>query len=159
MRFAQIHRLKLCVDGFGFAGPILEGPQVMKLCEGRAAAGVPFRSSAIWQAVRILTGAILLDGVDTVVLEEDCTIESDRIAFNGPLKQWSNTREAGEDVIAGASIFKAGRRDIYRFIVVGIRGGRSSRCILDCGLEFYRQVMNYGCLGSQRSTGRSTVIV
>ena len=30
------------VDGFGFAGPIPEGPQVMKLCEGRAAAGVPF---------------------------------------------------------------------------------------------------------------------
>ena len=99
------------VDGFGFAGPIPEGPQIMKLCEGRAAAGVPFPDHVqSGQAVRILTGAILPDGVDTVVLEEDCTIESDRIAFNGPLKQWSNTREAGEDVIAGASIFKAGRR-------------------------------------------------
>ena len=90
------------VDGFGFAGPIPGGTQIMKLCEGRAAAGVPFPDHVqSGQAVRILTGAILPDGVDTVVLEEDCTIESDRIAFNGPLKQWSNTREAGEDVREG----------------------------------------------------------
>ena len=99
------------VDGYGFSGPIPEGPQIMKLCEGRAAAGVPFAGRVEeGQAVRILTGAILPDGVDTVVLEEDCTIEPDRIAFNGPLKQWSNTREAGEDVIVGSPIFNAGRR-------------------------------------------------
>ena len=99
------------VDGYGFAGPIPEGPQIMKLCEGRAAAGVPFAGRVEeGQAVRILTGAILPDGVDTVVLEEDCTIEPDRIAFNGPLKQWSNTREAGEDVIVGSPIFNSGRR-------------------------------------------------
>ena len=99
------------VDGYGFAGPIPEGPQIMQLCDGRAAAGVPFAGCVEkGQAVRILTGAILPDGVDTVVLEEDCTIEPDRIAFNGPLKQWSNTREAGEDVIVGTPIFKRGRR-------------------------------------------------
>ena len=99
------------VDGYGFAGPVPEGPQIMELCEGRAAAGVPFaRRVEQGQAVRILTGAILPDGVDTVVLEEDCTIEPDRIAFNGPLKQWSNTREAGEDVIVGTPILEAGRR-------------------------------------------------
>lgn len=72
------------VDGYGFAGPIPEGPQIMELCEGRAAAGVPFPGRVEkGQAVRILTGAILPDGVDTVVLEEDCTIETDRIAFDG----------------------------------------------------------------------------
>ncbi len=99
------------VDGYGFAGPIPEGPQIMQLCAGRAAAGVPFPGRVEkGQAVRILTGAILPEGVDTVVLEEDCTIEPDRIAFNGPLKQWSNTREAGEDVIVGTPIFSAGRR-------------------------------------------------
>ena len=99
------------VDGYGFAGPIAEGPQIMNLCEGRAAAGVPFKGRVEpGQACRILTGAILPEGVDTVVLEEDCTIEPNRIAFNGPLKQWSNTREAGEDVILGTPIFQAGRR-------------------------------------------------
>ncbi len=99
------------VDGYGFAGPIPEGPQIIQLCNGRAAAGVPFAGCVEkGQAVRILTGAILPDGVDTIVLEEDCTIEPERIAFNGPLKQWSNTREAGEDVIVGTPIFKRGRR-------------------------------------------------
>ena len=54
------------VDGYGFAGPIPEGPQIMQLCDGRAAAGVPFSGSVKQgQAVRILTGAILPDGVDT----------------------------------------------------------------------------------------------
>ena len=97
------------VDGFG-GRPIVEGPQVMKLCDGRAAAGVPFPGRVQpGQAVRILTGAILLMEWTLSFLEEDCTIESDRIAFNGPLKQWSNTREAGEDVIVGAQ-FSSGRR-------------------------------------------------
>ena len=104
-------RSNSAVDGYGFAGPIPDGPQIMQLCDGRAAAGVPFAGCVEkGQAVRILTGAILPDGVDTVVLEEDCTIEPQRIAFNGPLKQWSNTREAGEDVIVGTPIFKCGRR-------------------------------------------------
>lgn len=99
------------VDGYGFRGPIAEGPQIMTLASGRAAAGVPFEGTVEpGQAVRILTGAILPDGVDTVVLEEDCTVESDRIAFNGPLKAGSNTREAGEDVTTDRPIFQAGRR-------------------------------------------------
>lgn len=99
------------VDGYGFAGPVNEGMQVLQLVKDRAAAGVPFEGAvASGQAVRILTGALLPEGVDTVVLEEDCTIEAHRIAFNGPLKKGSNARELGEDVITGTPIFKAGRR-------------------------------------------------
>lgn len=99
------------VDGYGFRGPRTEGLHVLPLESGRAAAGVPFDGVVRdGHAVRILTGAILPPGVDTVVLEEDCTVEEERIAFNGPLKQLANTREAGEDVTIDAPIFKAGRR-------------------------------------------------
>jgi molybdopterin molybdotransferase len=99
------------VDGYGFQGPVEPGAQVMELAVGRAAAGVPFAGQVNpGQAVRILTGAILPAGVDTVVLEEDCTVESDRIAFQGPLKAGANTRNAGEDVTTDSPIFKAGRR-------------------------------------------------
>ena len=59
--------------------------------------------------LRILTGAILPDGVDTVVLDEDVTAASDRIAFRGPLKRGANTRKAGEDVAEGAPVLEAGR--------------------------------------------------
>ena len=99
------------VDGYGFKGPVQTGAQVMELAQGRAAAGVPFVGHVSpGQAVRILTGAILPAGIDTVVLEEDCTVEPDRIAFQGPLKAGANTRNAGEDVTTDSPIFKAGRR-------------------------------------------------
>lgn len=99
------------VDGYGFMGPAPEGTQTKKLTVGRAAAGAPFDGVVEkGQAVRILTGAQLPESVDTVVLEEDCSIASGHITFNGPLKKWSNTREAGEDIVAGASLFRKGHR-------------------------------------------------
>ena len=99
------------VDGYGFAGPIPEGACILELMPGRAAAGVPFEGSVLpGCAVRILTGAVIPPGVDTVVLEEDCTITETQIAFNGPLRQGSNTRDAGEDMLEGTAVFQAGRR-------------------------------------------------
>ncbi|MGY6645104.1 MAG: molybdopterin-binding protein [Salinarimonas sp.] len=99
------------VDGYGFAHAATgEGPQQLPLIDGRAAAGVPYTGKVPHgQAIRILTGAILPEGVDTVVLEEDCATDGARIAFNGPIKPRSNTRKAGEDVAAGTLALPAGR--------------------------------------------------
>ncbi|MGB3537517.1 MAG: molybdopterin molybdenumtransferase MoeA, partial [Mesorhizobium sp.] len=81
------------VDGYGFAHAMTgEGPQTLPLVEGRAAAGVPFRGGVpAGMAIRILTGAILPEGVDTVVLEEDTASDGRRVAFHGPVKARSNT--------------------------------------------------------------------
>ena len=99
------------VDGYGFAHAATgDGPQELPLVDGRAAAGVPYTGVVPQgQAIRILTGAILPEGVDTVVLEEDCATDGARIAFNGPIKPRANTRKAGEDVPAGALALPAGR--------------------------------------------------
>ena len=98
------------VDGYGFAGPIAEGSHVLPLMPGRAAAGLAFAGTVpAGQAIRILTGAALPAGVDTVILEEDVTRGAGEIAFNGPLKRGANTRKAGEDVTKGAVILAAGR--------------------------------------------------
>ena len=98
------------VDGYGFAGGKAEGAHVLPLVEGRAAAGVPFEGAVPpGSAIRVLTGAALPDGVDTVILEEDVNTDGAQIAFNGPLKQGANTRNAGEDVSAGEVILPAGR--------------------------------------------------
>jgi molybdopterin molybdotransferase len=99
------------VDGYGFAfASLTEGDQVLPLVEGRAAAGVPY-PGAVPQghAVRVLTGAALPEGVDTVILQEDVTLGQGRIAFRGGLKRGANTRRAGEDVAAGAVVLEAGR--------------------------------------------------
>ncbi|MGR3503168.1 molybdopterin-binding protein [Pseudaestuariivita sp.] len=99
------------VDGYGFAGPAGDGPQRMPLVAGRAAAGQPFRGSVPpGHAIRILTGAALPDGVDTVLLQEDSAVAAGEVAFNGPLKRGANARPAGEDVTAGAPLFDAGHK-------------------------------------------------
>lgn len=98
------------VDGYGFAGAAPDGAQAMPLVSGRAAAGVPFAGHVpAGHAVRILTGASVPTGVDTVVLEEDTRTEAGMLAFHGPVRQGANTRKAGEDVTAGTAILPRGR--------------------------------------------------
>ncbi|MVO15119.1 gephyrin-like molybdotransferase Glp [Parasedimentitalea huanghaiensis] len=98
------------VDGYGFAGPMPEGAQVLPLIEGRAAAGIPFEGVVpAGAAIRVLTGAALPSGVDTVILEEDVTCDTFQVAFHGPLKKGANARRAGEDVQLGDIVFSQGR--------------------------------------------------
>ena len=99
------------VDGYGFAFASLgAGDQVLPLIEGRAAAGAPLgRAVPAGHAVRVLTGAALPEGVDTVVLQEDVTVGDVEIAFRAGIKPGANTRKAGEDVAAGQTVLEAGR--------------------------------------------------
>jgi len=99
------------VDGYGFSGGAnRDGPQVLPLVAGRAAAGAPFEGVVpSGSAVRVLTGADLPNGVDTVVLDEDVRVDADQIAFHGPLKPGANTRKAGEDVVEGDTALAKGR--------------------------------------------------
>lgn len=113
------------VDGYGFAGPAPEGVNRLSLVAGRAAAGAPFADAVPGgHALRILTGAALPEGVDTVVLEEDTATDTASIAFHGPVKRGANTRRAGEDIAAGAVALSAGRRlappDLALLAAVGL---------------------------------------
>ncbi|WP_424927943.1 molybdopterin-binding protein [Amaricoccus tamworthensis] len=100
------------VDGYGFAHEALDpraNSFTLPLVEGRAAAGVPFRGTVPpGSAIRILTGALVPPGVDTVVLEEDVTVADGHVHIPGRVKPGSNTRAAGEDKKAGEGIFPAG---------------------------------------------------
>lgn len=98
------------VDGYGFAGPIPGRAQTMPLVQGRSAAGIPFDGTVpAGSAIRVLTGAALPNGVDTVILEEDVTCDGSHIAFHGPLKKGANARHAGEDVADRDVILRQGR--------------------------------------------------
>ncbi|WP_417515899.1 molybdopterin-binding protein [Marinobacter sp.] len=99
------------VDGYAFAGPITEVPSVLPLVDGRSAAGEPYLGEVPrGQAIRILTGAVIPNGTDTVVLEEDCEIEGGQLHLNGTLKAGANARQAGEDIKAQDLILVAGTR-------------------------------------------------
>ncbi|MDG2340011.1 MAG: molybdopterin-guanine dinucleotide biosynthesis protein B, partial [Paracoccaceae bacterium] len=115
------------VDGYGFDhASVAKWPCRLPLVDGRAAAGVPFDGDVpTGQAIRILTGAIIPRGVDTVVLEEDVLIESGHVVFSGGLKRGSNTRRAGEDIEVGQPVLSAGHvirpADIALLTAVGIK--------------------------------------
>lgn len=99
------------VDGYGFSNSGTAGVQELSLIDGRSAAGEPYdgvvRSG---EAIRILTGAILPEGVDSVVMQEDVVIEAGTLRFTGPLKRRANTRRAGEDVDKGEIILRRGQK-------------------------------------------------
>lgn len=115
------------VDGYAFAWESLGGaPEAaLTLAEGRAAAGHPYPGKLPpGHALRILTGAELPDGADTVVLQEDCEAEGGRVRFPAPKKAGANRRGRGEDARAGQDLLPAGRRltgaDIARLAVAGV---------------------------------------
>ncbi|WP_227267759.1 molybdopterin-binding protein [Roseobacter weihaiensis] len=98
------------VDGYGFAGGRGEGVHVLPVAQMRAAAGDAPQVLPDGHAMRVLTGAALPDGVDTVVLQEDVTLNAGQIAFRGPVKQGANARAAGEDAVAGTVVLDKGVR-------------------------------------------------
>ncbi len=99
------------VDGYGFAFDSLgEGDQTLPLLAGRAAAGVPYVGEVPpGHAVRVLTGAALPKGVDTVILQEDVSVGDSEIVFRAGIRPGANTRRAGEDVGEGETILAPGR--------------------------------------------------
>jgi len=98
------------VDGYGFAhGSLTPGAQRLPLVQGRAAAGAPFGGVVPpGNAVRILTGALIPQGVDSVVLQEDCTVTAGHVSFAALPKPGANTRRKGEDVAQGAAVLPHG---------------------------------------------------
>ncbi|MEP3848256.1 MAG: gephyrin-like molybdotransferase Glp [Paracoccaceae bacterium] len=113
------------VDGYGFSGGRPDGTHVLPLVQHRATAGHNIdQPIPEGQAIRVLTGAALPRGVDTVVLQEDVTLADGRVAFHGPVRTGANTRQAGEDVVAGDTVLPKGRRltpaDLGLLSAVGI---------------------------------------
>ena len=102
------------VDGYAFAAADYDTTAGATLTvEGRAAAGHGLAGRAApGTAARIFTGAMLPEGHDTVVMQEDVRSgEIDgRAAVNIPagLKRGANVRRAGEDVKEGETVLAPG---------------------------------------------------
>lgn len=98
------------VDGYGFAGGRDAGAHQMPLVHGRAAAGDAPGAVPDGHAIRVLTGAALPEGVDTVILQEDVVVDNGTVRFSGPVKSGANTRRAGEDRKIGDPVLAKGDR-------------------------------------------------
>ena len=77
---------------------------------GAAFAGRPFMGRvAAGQCVRIMTGGVVPEGTDTVVMQERASASGRSITLSGGGKQGQNVREAGEDLKAGSVALRRGR--------------------------------------------------
>ncbi|AWF83303.1 molybdopterin molybdotransferase [Microbulbifer sp. A4B17] len=76
---------------------------------GKSFAGAPFDGVVNpGTCVRIMTGAAVPAGADTVVMQENVDAQGESIRINGKVRAGDHIRRCGEDVAEGASLLKAG---------------------------------------------------
>lgn len=76
---------------------------------GESAAGRPFGGSVEpGTAARILTGGVVPDGADTVVMVEDVRLDGDHLKVPTDLAAGANFHRVGADVKAGETVLRAG---------------------------------------------------
>ncbi len=100
------------VDGYAVAFDDLDANAETRLAVvGRATAGHPFTGRVgRGQSVRIFTGAAMVAGPDTVIMQEDCASDGDTVIIRPGIKRGANVRSAGEDIKAGSVILEKNRR-------------------------------------------------
>jgi molybdopterin molybdotransferase len=100
------------VDGYAVAhADLLPDQETVLPVTGRAAAGHPLgRPVRRGEAIRIFTGAPMPDGADTVMMQEDCALEDERVRLRPGIKKGANRRHAGEDIAEDETALSAGLR-------------------------------------------------
>ncbi len=100
------------MDGYAVRAADLGGATTVVLqVIGTALAGHPYTGAvAPGQAVRIMTGAKMVDGADTVVMQEHVTREGETIRISSGHKQGQNVRHPGEDIALGQQVLARGKR-------------------------------------------------
>lgn len=97
------------MDGWGFAAAARPADGCMEVI-ATVAAGHPFGATVpAGKAVRILTGAPVPDGIDTVAMQEKCRADGTMVEVPG-LRPGANIRAAGEDVASGETVLCQGTR-------------------------------------------------
>lgn len=122
------------MDGFAVRSQDCSGPTPTELeVIGASFAGRPFDGEMVeQQSVRIMTGAVLPQGADAVLMQEHVKHEDGRISFDGTsVKPGMNVRYAGEDSRQGDTILEAGIKlgaaEIGLLASVGVSEVRVSR--------------------------------
>ena len=98
------------MDGYAvrFADLKGDGEITLKLA-GTAFAGVPFQGAVkAGECVRIMTGGVMPNGTDTIVMQEHVKADQDRVTIGAGHKKGQHLRYAGEDLATGQVALKRG---------------------------------------------------
>jgi len=98
------------MDGYALAATDLPDQGIAELqVIGTAFAGHPFAEPIRpGTCVRIMTGAKMPDGADTVVMQEQAEQTGDRVRIDSRHRAGQNVRQAGEDIGQGSVVLAAG---------------------------------------------------
>ena len=99
------------MDGYALHSDLLpsEGTRTVKVV-GTAWAGRPYLDQVGNDAcVRIMTGAVMPENTDTVIMQERVQKDGDKIVIDHTNTPGQNVRQAGEDIAAGETVLSVGK--------------------------------------------------
>jgi len=94
------------MDGYALRAADLPGPVAVVQ---RVPAGQPALPLAPGTAARIFTGAVLPEGADTVLIQENAALEGDQLVALEPPEPGANIRRRGGDLALGSTVLPQGR--------------------------------------------------
>jgi molybdopterin molybdotransferase len=101
------------MDGYALHGADLVdgGPTILTALPGTVYAGAPFTGTVPrGHCVKIMTGAVMPAGLDSVVPRELVVVDGERVTIRaGAIKPGENRRQRGEDLTRGKPALTAGR--------------------------------------------------
>ena len=99
------------MDGYALRSADIKNAPFSLNNVGVAFAGKPYQGHVeAGQCIRIMTGAKIPDGCDTVVMQEQVESDNQTITIHTDVKAGQNVRLAGEDIDCGDTVLPAGRR-------------------------------------------------
>ena len=100
------------VDGYAFRHADVQGTTGELTVAGQSMAGLPHLAVELppGAAIRIATGGLLPAGCDTVIMQEHCTRDGDRLRFTPVPPLGSSVRRRGNDISAGDVAIAGGQR-------------------------------------------------
>ncbi len=98
------------MDGYALRQTDLHGDTSRLRVIGNSMAGHPYEGAvSMGECVRIMTGALIPQGCDTVVMQEQVISEGADVVIRGNHHPGENIRRAGEDITLGATALHAGQ--------------------------------------------------
>jgi len=98
------------MDGYAFAIESLSKNNVLTLV-GRSMAGAPYQGECcLGQCIRIMTGAKMPKGCDSVEMQENVEVNEQEITFFQEKPYGSHVRKTGEDIRHGQQVLSKGHR-------------------------------------------------
>ncbi|MDP1537892.1 MAG: molybdopterin molybdotransferase MoeA [Burkholderiales bacterium] len=99
------------MDGYAVRFADLQGDAKVTLkVAGSSFAGVPFKGKVgAGEAVRIMTGGVVPEGTDTIVMQEHAEAKDNAVTIGGGHRIGQNLRRAGEDLQRGQPALRRGQ--------------------------------------------------